>query len=124
MGTTQSTVNGGKLLASLRQKAGLTQTELASRAQLSRSMVAQLEIGERRPSRKLLRSICDAMSITPEDEQQLLLSYEFTPSGETPEQIAAYLRADKNLSQEQAERIMDLVRAAYNREISGQGAVE
>jgi hypothetical protein len=41
------------------------------------------------------------------------LAYEFRPTGETPEQIATFLRADKNLTPEQAEQIAELVRKAY-----------
>jgi transcriptional regulator with XRE-family HTH domain len=76
-------------------------------------MVAQLEIGERWPSQKLIRTLCHAMNASADDERQLLLAYEFRPTGETPEQIAAFLRADKNLTPEQAERIAGLVREAY-----------
>ena len=80
---------------------------------VSRGQRAQLEIGERRPSQKLLRTLCGAMHASADDERQLLLAYEFRPTGETPEQIAAFLRADKNLKPEQAEWIAELVRKAY-----------
>lgn len=110
--------NGGKLLASLRQSAGLTQVELASKADVSRSMIAQLESGERRPSQKLIRALCASMHVTPDEERQLLLAYNITPSGPTPDQIAAFLRADKNLTQDQAEKIANLVREAYEKAIS------
>ncbi len=109
---------GGKLLASLRQKVQMTQAELARRAEVSRSMVAQLESGERRPSQKLVRTLCRVMDVSIEEERQLLLAYEITPSGHTPEQIAAFLRADKNLTQDQAERIAALVREAYDKALS------
>ncbi len=116
MATSQSTnMQGGKLLASLRQKANITQAELAKRAEVSRSMIAQLESGERRPSQKLVRALCEVMQVSVEEERQLLLAYEITPSGHTPEQIAAFLRADKNLTDEQAERIAELVREAYEK---------
>ncbi|SRR6266487_2853175 len=109
---------GGKLLASLRQRVQMTQAELARRAEVSRSMVAQLESGERRPSQKLVRTLCRVMDVSIEEERQLLLAYEITPSGHTPEQIAAFLRADKNLTQDQAERIAALVREAYDKALS------
>jgi len=113
MDVPQSNLNGGKLLAELRRRYGLTQAELAKRAAVSRSMVAQLEIGERWPSQKLVRTMCRAMNAAADDERQLMLAYEFRPTGETPEQIATFLRADKNLTPEQAERIAGLVREAY-----------
>jgi transcriptional regulator with XRE-family HTH domain len=118
MDVIQSNLNGGKLLAELRRRSDLTQTELAKRAAISRSMVAQLEIGERWPSQKLIQTLCRAMNASADDERQLLLAYEFRPTGETPEQIATFLRADKNLTPEQAERIAELVRKAYERAVA------
>jgi DNA-binding XRE family transcriptional regulator len=109
----------GKLLASLRQRAGLTQVELANKADVSRSMIAQLESGERRPSQKLVQALCGSMNVTLDEERQLLLAYHITPSGHTPEQIAAFLRADKNLTQDQAEKIANLVREAYENAVLG-----
>jgi transcriptional regulator with XRE-family HTH domain len=122
MDVEQSNLNGGKLLAELRRRYDLTQSELAKRAAVSRSMVAQLEIGERRPSQKLIRTLCRAMNAAADDERQLMLAYEFRPTGETPEQITAFLRADKNLTPDQAERIAALVRKAYENAVAnGQG---
>lgn len=118
MNSTTANIKGGQLLATLRQAAKLTQVELAQGAKVSRSMVAQLETGERRPSRKLVHVLCQSMNASVEDEQQLLLAYAFSPSGETPEQIAAFLRADKNLTPDQAENIVGLVRKAYERALS------
>jgi len=111
--------DGGRFLAELRQQAGLTQTELAERAGISRSMVAQIEIGERRPSRKMLRALGQGANASSEEEDRLFAAYDFIPSGQTPEQIAALLRADKQLTAEQAERIAALVREAYEREMNG-----
>ena len=115
---------GSGMLAEIRQATGLTQAELAKRAAVSRSMVAQLEIGERRPSRKLLSRLCQAMGVSSEAEDRLYLAYGFTPAGETPEQIAAFLRADKNLSPEQAERLADLIRTAYWQALHGRQQAE
>ncbi len=102
-------------MAKLRQRAGLSQAELAKQAKVSRSMIAQLEIGERRPSRKLIHNLCRAMQLPEEDEQPLLLAYEFRPSGEPSEQIAAFLRADKNLTPEQQEALTKIIREAVNK---------
>jgi transcriptional regulator with XRE-family HTH domain len=110
-----SNAQGGKLLASLRQKTNMTQAELAKQAEVSRSMIAQLESGERRPSQKLVRTLCRVMNVSLEDERQLLLAYEIAPPGHTPEQITAFLRADKNLTNDQAEQIAALVREAYEK---------
>ncbi|GLV54334.1 hypothetical protein KDH_11820 [Dictyobacter sp. S3.2.2.5] len=112
-----SNIQGGKFLASLRQKVNITQADLAKRAEVSRSMIAQLESGERRPSQKLVRALCQVLQVSIEEERQLLLAYDITPSGHTPEQIAAFLRADKNLTLDQAEKIAALVREAYEKAI-------
>jgi len=114
--------SGAALLAALRQRARRTQGELAERAQVSRSMVAQLEMGERRPSRKLLERLTEALELSGEDLDRLLVAYGFTPGGDTPEQIAAFLRADKHLSPEQAERLAKLVRRAYEQALREQGS--
>lgn len=111
--------NGAALLVSLRQQASFTQGELAQRAGVSRSMVAQVEAGERRPSRKLLARLSEAMQLAAEAEDQLRVAFGFTPAGDTPEQIAAFLRADKHLDSDQAERIADLVRLAYEQALRG-----
>ena len=85
-------------------------------------MVAQLEMGERRPSRKLLERLTEALELSGEDLDRLLVAYGFTPGGDTPEQIAAFLRADKHLSPEQAERLAKLVRRAYEQALREQGS--
>ena len=58
------------------------------------------------------------MNASADDERQLLFAYDFRPTGETPERIATFLRADKNLTPEQAERIAELVRKAYERAVA------
>ena len=116
--------DGAGVLAALRQRAGQTQSELAQKAQVSRSMVAQLEMGERRPSRKLLARIGEALRLSEEDTHRLYVAYGFTPEGDTPEQIAAFLRADKRLTSHQAERLALLVRRAYERALQEAGLEE
>lgn len=110
---------GVVFLAELRSQAGLTQSELAQRANMSRSMIAQVEMGERRPSRKLLARLSTALALNAETEHRLYVAFGYTPDGDTPEQIAAFLRADKHLSPDQAERIAALVRQAYLDELEG-----
>ncbi len=109
---------GAQLLAALRQQAGLTQIELAQRADISRSMVAQLEGGERRPSRQMLRLLCRAFNASEEEEQRLLAAYAFLPPGDTSDQIVALLRADRNLTYEQVERLGRFIREAYANELN------
>ena len=80
--------------------------------------MAQLEMGERRPSRKLLTRLGTAMGLSADDQQRLQVAYGFSPAGDTPGQIAAFLRADKRLSGDQAERLANLVREAYERALN------
>lgn len=115
--TASGAENGAALLAQLRQQAGLTQGQLAERAGISRSMVAQLEMAERRPSRKALGRLGEALRLSTEDTDNLQVAFGFTPEGDTPEQIAAFLRADKRLSPEAAERLATVMREAYDRAI-------
>ena len=110
-------VGGPALLAVLRGRAGLSQTQLAERAEASRSMLAQVELGERRPSRKLLARVSRALGLAREDEDHLVVAFGFTAARGAPDQIAAFLRADKRLQPEQAERLAELIRRAYQREL-------
>lgn len=114
----QSNIKGGKLLVELRKQANLSQGELAKKAGVSRSMIAQLELGERRPSQKLLKTLSQAFNMKGEEEAQLFLAYDFSSSSEAPDQIAAFLRADNNLTPEQAEDIAKIVRRVYNKYVA------
>ena len=49
---------------SARLAAGLTQRELADKAGVSQSLVAQIERGEREPGRNALRSLAEALGTT------------------------------------------------------------
>ncbi|MGW6276721.1 ATP-binding protein [Kribbella sp. NPDC055071] len=62
----------GDLLRRLRERAGLTQEELAERAQLSVDAIGLLERGERqRPQRRTLAVLADALALDPADREQL-----------------------------------------------------
>ncbi len=123
-GPPESEVSGAQFLAALRAKTGLSQGAVATRADISRSMLAQLEAAERKPSRKLLTRLAVALQLTPEEEHQLDVAFGFTPEADTPEQIAAFLRADKHLDPHQAEQLANLVREAYHRALQEGGAVK
>lgn len=111
------TATGPSLLVQLRTQRRLTQAQLAERAGASRSMIAQLEMGERQPSRKLLIRLCGALDLSAENEDQLYVAYGFTPSPGTLEQLTAHLRANKSLPPEQAERLTRLFQLAYERSL-------
>lgn len=51
-----------KAFAVARIKAGLSQTELSQRAQVSKTLVCQIETGQRTPSPGTARRLCEALS--------------------------------------------------------------
>ncbi len=103
----------------LRQNAKLTQRELAEATGISRSMIAQLETGKRRPSRGLLQRLCRAANASGLDEARLMLAYGFLPAGGTLERIKAVLQADDRLDASQAKHIFNLASEAYEQFIAG-----
>ena len=54
-----------KRLRKEREKAGLSQLELALRAEISQNMINYIETGKRTPSLDTLLKICNAMNINP-----------------------------------------------------------
>lgn len=56
-----------KRLVRLREERTWTREELGKRAGLSRSAIAKVETGERRPSIATLAAICEALECTPSD---------------------------------------------------------
>ena len=54
-------------LKELRQKAGLTQEEVAARAQVSREYVSMLEAGKNTPTIDVFIRLCRAVSAKPAD---------------------------------------------------------
>src|SRR5215210_2040283 len=65
----------GERLRRLREKAGLTQEELASRAGLTAKAVSALERGERkRPYPHTVRSLAEALGLTEEERASLTAS--------------------------------------------------
>src|SRR5271156_2952987 len=53
----------GERLRELREKAGLTQQQLAERANLTRAGVAQLETGRREPAWRTVVVLCEALGV-------------------------------------------------------------
>lgn len=56
-----------KAFAVARIKAGLSQTELSKRAQVSKTLVCQIETGQRTPSPRIARRLCEALSVDFDD---------------------------------------------------------
>lgn len=55
----------GRRLGRIRTDAGLSQTALASRVDMSQSAISQMEAGERKPSFDVLRQLARALGVSP-----------------------------------------------------------
>ena len=64
---TKSLLKLGKTLAQLRREAGLTQEDLAHRADLHRTYIGSLERGERNPTVTTLLKLAKALSCNPSE---------------------------------------------------------
>jgi transcriptional regulator with XRE-family HTH domain len=92
-------VSGGGLLAQYRKERGLTQHELAERIGGSRSMIAQIEGGERQPSGPLLVAISHALRLSQEQEALLFVGYNrLSPApGRSLASIIALIQLDPDI---------------------------
>ena len=116
----------GSLLRNYRLGLGLSQERLASRAEVSKSQIALVELGQRRPSRDAALSLAKALSLGPKDRDELLLRAGHAPvgrktSGSLPglEKAMEALATDSRLSPEErlyvetlASAFIDWARAA------------
>ena len=55
----------GMRIGQIREDAGLTQSALARAIGSSQSAISQIEAGDRNPSYEMLRSIAEALGVTP-----------------------------------------------------------
>ena len=97
----------GARIAEIREDAGITQSALARAIGTSQSAISQIEAGDRNPSYEMLRSISDALGVTPaylvgpeesglsREEQVLFRQYKSLPDAakEELQRYAGYLRA-------------------------------
>jgi transcriptional regulator with XRE-family HTH domain len=110
-------IRGGILLAWYRRERGkLTQEELAARVGGSRSMIAQLESGERQPSSTLLAAVCRALQLGEEEEALLFIAYGKVPSepGRTLACITALLQFDPGIQPGHREACIAEITACYH----------
>jgi transcriptional regulator with XRE-family HTH domain len=56
----------GRLLKELREKRGLSQSQLALESELDQTFVSLLERGQRQPSLVSLFALCDALDVAPD----------------------------------------------------------
>ena len=86
----------GDMIAKVRKEKGMTKTELARLTNINIGHLTHIEKGERNPSHKALKNICQALNIP---YQQLMYTY------------------DKNISEEQEKyRVIDHI--SYNKVLS------
>ena len=97
----------GLRIKELRESIGLTQTELAQKSKLARTVIPMIENGQRYPSEKTLSKIVEALGISMDDiytdevrEQAIKNLKEcssiFTKNATTDEIIKVYRKMIKN----------------------------
>ncbi len=69
----------GNVISKLRKEKGITKTELANQTDINIGHLTHIEKGERNPSHKALKSICNALNVP---YQQLMYTYDKTLSDE------------------------------------------
>lgn len=97
----------GLRIKELRESIGLTQTELAQKSKLARTVIPMIENGQRYPSEKTLSKIVEALGVSMDDiytdevrEQAIKnlqeCSNNFTKNATTDEIIKVYRKMIKN----------------------------
>ena len=104
-------------LRDMRVEAGLSQRGLSLRAGMSESYVNRMEVGKRKPTRRLLRKLADALECGVDDEEQLFdaagfVSFEGRMTPELRE--LAEILADDRLGSVTRERITEVLRMAVD----------
>jgi transcriptional regulator with XRE-family HTH domain len=108
---------GGQLLVRYRNQRNVGQHDLAEMAHCSRSMVAQIEAGDRLPSGELLSAMSNALDLDAVERATLFYLYskvESSQSSMLPYVIAA-IRLDPCLQPEQIEGIVCLATQEYEK---------
>lgn len=78
----------GKALDAIRGRQGLSQTDLADRAEIDHSMISRCRSGERTPSRETVERLADALDASPTDRARLLITAGYVPQGYEAEVLA------------------------------------
>lgn len=77
-------LNFAWLLAHYRNRAKLSQSDLARECEFDHSYISRLESEHRLPSQKAVRRICIALNLNPQEQIRLLASAGFIVQGATP----------------------------------------
>jgi transcriptional regulator with XRE-family HTH domain len=67
------------MLRFMRAKYNVSQRIVAEAADYDKSFISRLESGDRKPSREVVLILAEAMGLTPDDTDKLLLSANFMP---------------------------------------------
>lgn len=98
----------GRLLAGHRRRAGLTQAELAQRAEISTHMVAKLESGAASPSFNSLERLANALQVDVAE----LFTHELPGRPHQRKALTALVAELSGLSDEELRWVRDLVKTA------------
>ncbi|MCO5185366.1 MAG: helix-turn-helix domain-containing protein [Anaerolineae bacterium] len=107
-----------KLAAMARAKRGADGLRATAREiDISASTLSRIEQGKV-PDIETFIQLCDWLEVSPSeffetDEEEGTVMPTFSPDMSTPERIEFHLRADKELNQETAEALANMVKAAY-----------
>jgi len=102
-------MNVGSRIKQLREKLGLSQSELAHRAGVAQSTLSYLESGIKSPSIDTLLQICDALGVSISE----LLGKEI--DDRIPEHIRPLLSHIKNLTPDQAQKLAEFIKSMVER---------
>lgn len=95
----------GDMIAKVRKEKGMTKTELAKRTGINIGHLTHIEKGERNPSHKALRNICQALDIP---YQPLMYTYDKTLNEEQEEyKIVNHIAYNKILAVNSIEGFID-----------------
>lgn len=107
-------MTGGELLAWFRQD-HLSQQQLADLVGGSRSMIAQIELGTRQPSGKLLAALSQVLQLSDVERAMLFLAHGKVEPGQGSmlPYVLAVLRLDDHLLLDQVEALVNLAVQEY-----------
>ncbi|MFH1319799.1 MAG: helix-turn-helix transcriptional regulator [Bacteroidota bacterium] len=107
------------VIKNLREEGGLTQEELARKAQLSKGYISRLEAGDytEGPSIKTLQMIAEGLSLPLEDilNKAGITKEDYTKNPSLELGSGAFLRAKTDLTEEQVKKLRQFIIKLKNR---------